>query len=34
VPYRRLPVPVEEAYAAGLFGENILGSGFACDLVV
>jgi NADH-quinone oxidoreductase subunit F len=25
---------VEEAYAAGYFGENILGSGFSCDLFV
>jgi NADH-quinone oxidoreductase subunit F len=25
---------LEEAYAAGLFGENILGTDFACDLVI
>jgi NADH-quinone oxidoreductase subunit F len=34
LPYRRLAAAVEEAYAAGYFGENILGTGFACDLVV
>ncbi len=34
LPYRRLAAAVEEAYAAGYFGENILGSDFACDLVV
>jgi NADH-quinone oxidoreductase subunit F len=33
-PYRRLQAAVEEAYAAGYFGENILGTGFACDIVV
>jgi NADH-quinone oxidoreductase subunit F len=33
-PYRRLQAAVEEAYAAGYFGENILGSGMACDIVV
>jgi NADH-quinone oxidoreductase subunit F len=33
-PYRRLAAAVEEAYAAGYFGENILGTGFACDIVV
>jgi NADH-quinone oxidoreductase subunit F len=33
-PYRRLQAAVEEAYAAGWFGENILGTGFACDIVV
>jgi len=34
LPYRRLAAAVEEAYAAGLLGENVLGSGFALDLVV
>jgi NADH-quinone oxidoreductase subunit F len=34
LPYRRLAGAVEEAYAAGLFGRNILGSGFSCDIVV
>ena len=34
LPYRRLAGAVEEAYAAGLFGKNILGSGFSCDIVV
>ncbi len=33
-PYRRLAAAVEEAYAAGYFGESILGTGFACDIVV
>ncbi len=33
-PYRRLAAAVEEAYAAGYFGENILGTGFACDIVI
>src|SRR5512137_167912 len=34
LPYRRLADAVEEAYAAGLFGRNILGSEFSCDIVV
>jgi NADH:ubiquinone oxidoreductase subunit F (NADH-binding) len=34
LPYRRLAAAVEEAYEAGYFGERILGSGFACDIVV
>ena len=34
LPYRRLAAAVEEAYAAGLFGEKILGSEFSCDIVV
>ncbi|MFO1407953.1 MAG: NADH-quinone oxidoreductase subunit NuoF [Steroidobacteraceae bacterium] len=34
LPYRRLAGAVEEAYAAGYFGENILGTGFSCDIVV
>jgi NADH-quinone oxidoreductase subunit F len=34
LPYRRLAAAVEEAYAAGYFGENILGTGFSCDIYV
>ena len=34
LPYRRLAAAVEEAYAAGLLGENILGTGFALDIVI
>jgi NADH-quinone oxidoreductase subunit F len=34
LPYRRLAGAVEEAYAAGLFGQNILGTNFCCDIVV
>jgi NADH-quinone oxidoreductase subunit F len=34
LPYRRIDGAVEEAYAAGYFGRNILGSGFDCDVVV
>jgi NADH-quinone oxidoreductase subunit F len=34
LPYRRLAGAVEEAYAAGLFGQNILGTNFSCDIVV
>jgi NADH-quinone oxidoreductase subunit F len=34
LPYRRLAGAVEEAYAAGLLGKNILGTGFDCDIVV
>ena len=34
LPYRRIAAAVEEAYAAGYFGENILGSGFSCHVVV
>ncbi len=33
-PYHRLQAAVEEAYGAGFFGENVLGTGFACDIVV
>ena len=33
LPYRRLPAALEEAYAAGYFGERILGTDFACDIV-
>ena len=34
LPLRRLEAALQEAYAAGLVGENILGSGFSCDIVV
>jgi NADH-quinone oxidoreductase subunit F len=34
LPYRRLAEAVEEAYAAGYFGTGILGTGFACDVVI
>jgi NADH-quinone oxidoreductase subunit F len=34
LPYRRLAAAVEEAYQAGYFGTNILGSDFSCDVVV
>ena len=34
LPYRRLAGALDEAYAAGYFGEEILGTGFACDLVI
>ena len=34
LPYRRLQGAIEEAYAAGLLGENILGLGFCLDLVI
>jgi NADH-quinone oxidoreductase subunit F len=34
LPYRRLQAAVDEAYEAGLLGEHILGTDFACDLVV
>ena len=33
-PYRRLADALEEAYAAGLCGNNILGTEFSCDLVI
>ena len=33
-PFQRLQGAVEEAYAAGLLGKNILGLGFDCDLVI
>ena len=32
--YRRMAAALEEAYDAGLFGENVLGSDFSCDLVI
>lgn len=34
LPYRRMADALEEAYAAGLFGENIMGTDFSCDLVI
>ena len=34
LPWRRIAGAVEEAYAAGLLGERILGSDFSCDIVV
>ena len=34
LPYRRLAAAVEEAYAAGCLGEHVLGTDYACDLVV
>ncbi len=34
LPYRRLAAAVEEAYEAGYFGEGILDTDFACDIVV
>ena len=33
-PYARLQGALDEAYAAGLVGENVLGSGFSCDLII
>src|SRR6185295_16647712 len=33
-PYRRLAGALEEAYEAGYFGTGILGTEFACDLVI
>jgi formate dehydrogenase len=33
-PYRRLAGALEEAYDAGYLGEHILGTDFACDLVI
>jgi len=34
LPYRRLAAALDEAYAAGLMGENILGTGFSCDIII
>jgi NADH-quinone oxidoreductase subunit F len=34
LPYRRLAGALDEAYAAGYFGEGILGTDFCCDLVI
>jgi NADH-quinone oxidoreductase subunit F len=33
-PFRRLQGALDEAYAAGLIGENILGTGFGCDIMI
>jgi NADH-quinone oxidoreductase subunit F len=33
-PFRRLQGALDEAYAAGLIGENILGTGFNCDIMI
>jgi NADH-quinone oxidoreductase subunit F len=33
LPYRRLAGAIEEARAAGLLGEEILGTGFGCDII-
>ncbi len=32
--HRRMAAAIEEAYEAGLLGENILGSGYSCDVVL
>ncbi len=34
LPYRRLEAAIEEAYAAGLLGERVLGTDLCCDLVI
>jgi len=34
LPHRRLAGALEEAYAAGYLGENILGTNFSCDVVI
>jgi len=34
LPYRRLQGAVDEAYAAGLLGEQVLDRDFACDIIV
>ena len=34
LPLRRLEAALQEAYAAGLVGEHVLGSDFHCDIVV
>ena len=34
LPYRRLEAAVEEAYAAGIFGSSVAGSGFALECVL
>jgi NADH-quinone oxidoreductase subunit F len=34
LPLRRLQAALQEAQAAGLVGDNILGTGFSCDIVV
>jgi NADH-quinone oxidoreductase subunit F len=32
--HRRMAAAIEEAYAAGLLGENIMGSSYSCDVVL
>ncbi len=34
LPYRRLQAAVDEASAAGLLGERILGTEFSCDIII
>jgi NADH-quinone oxidoreductase subunit F len=34
VPYRRMQAAVDEAYARGILGKSVLGTGFALDVVV
>ncbi|MBK7743854.1 MAG: NADH-quinone oxidoreductase subunit NuoF [Betaproteobacteria bacterium] len=34
LPFRRIQGAVDEAYAAGLLGERVLGRDFACDIIV
>jgi NADH-quinone oxidoreductase subunit F len=34
LPYRRLAGALDEAYAAGYLGTSVLGTGFACDIVI
>jgi NADH-quinone oxidoreductase subunit F len=34
LPYRRLAGALDEAYAAGLVGANVMGTGFGCELVI
>jgi len=34
LPYRRLAGALEEAYAAGYLGADILGTAFACDIII
>ena len=34
LPYRRLAAAADEAYAAGFFGERIMGTDFCCDVVI
>jgi NADH-quinone oxidoreductase subunit F len=34
LPFRRIQGAVDEAYAAGLLGERVLGRDFACDIII
>ncbi len=34
LPNRRLQAAIEEAYEAGILGADVMGTGFACDLVI